>query len=453
MRPITWAVSTGVPSAPVVASATRSAGAVPWAAARGGVPAAGLGTGAGAISGKRPEAFPAAMRVLFRFGTGPGAMTGKRPEAFPVAIIAVVMLSRLGRGPRGSLEPGPDEPAEEAPAGGSEPELTLVAGDAERAGLDERVELALGLGLDDADPVGLALGLGLDDADPVGLALGEGAGDAEPVAVALGAGVGADVDGEAEGDADVEGDADGLGELEAPGLVLVPAGAEDGEADGELDGWVWAATTRDAGAATLASAGPGRPAKTRKPPVTRPATTARPCATDVCIACLRWLCGFMPECDDTPHRIGSPRDRRADWMELSEVLAAGYPGARRQVKILRGRVMDTTPFGRSARTATDTVRAARLTCPDLFPGPSCTRQPGRPSGASPPPEALRQCPPLSRYAEVERSARSIAGAETRCGKPAAQAIPEALSGLYPGVRNRSWSWRRRMPILLPSMIG
>jgi hypothetical protein len=37
--------------------------------------------------------------------------------------------------------------------------------------------------------------------------------------------------------------------------------------------------------------------------------------------------------------------------------------------------------------------------------------------------------------------------------PAAQAIPEALSGLYPGVRNRSWSWRRRMPILLPSMTG
>jgi hypothetical protein len=164
--------------------------------------------------------------------------------------------------------------------------------------------------------------------------------------------------------------------------VLVPAGAGDGEADGELDGWVGAATTRAAGAATLASAGPGRPTKTRKPPVTRPATTARPRATDMCIACLRWLCGFMPECDDTPHRIGS-LDHRVDWMELSEVLAAGYPGARRQVKIPRGRVMDTTQFGRSARTATDTVRAARLTCPDLnaglFPGPSCTRQPGRPA--------------------------------------------------------------------------
>jgi hypothetical protein len=303
-------------------------------------------------------------------------------------MIAVVMLSRLGRGPRGGLEPGPDEPAGEAPAGGGEPELALAAGDSERVGLalavglDERVELALGLGLDDADPVGLALGLGVADPDPVGLALGEGAGDAEPVAVALGAGVGADVDGEAEGDADVEGDADGLGEPEAPGLVLVPAGAGDGEADGELDGWVGAATTRAAGAATLASAGPGRPTKTRKPPVTRPATTARPCATDMCIACLRWLCGFMPECDDTPHRIGS-LDHRVDWMELSEVLAAGYPGARRQVKIPRGRVMDTTQFGRSARTATDTVRAARLTCPDLnaglFPGPSCTRQPGRPA--------------------------------------------------------------------------
>jgi hypothetical protein len=51
------------------------------------------------------------------------------------------------------------------------------------------------------------------------------------------------------------------------------------------------------------------------------------------------------------------------------------------------------------------------------------------------------------------SARFIAGVATRCGKPAAQAIPEALSGLYPGVRNRSWSWRRRMPVLLPSMTG
>src|SRR6266699_2988072 len=104
-----------------------------------------------------------------------------------------------------------------------------------------------------------------------------------------------------------------------------------------------------------------------------------------------------------------------------------------------------------------TLSATHLTCPDLnaglFPGPSCTRQPGRPSDASPPPEALRQRPPPSRYVEVERSARFITGAETRCGKPAAQAIPEALSGLYPGVRNRSWSWRRRMPILLPSMIG
>ena len=52
-----------------------------------------------------------------------------------------------------------------------------------------------------------------------------------------------------------------------------------------------------------------------------------------------------------------------------------------------------------------------------------------------------------------RPARLIAGAETRCGRPGAQAIPEALSGLYPGVRNSSWSWRRRMPVLLPSMTG
>jgi hypothetical protein len=41
-----------------------------------------------------------------------------------------------------------------------------------------------------------------------------------------------------------------------------------------------------------------------------------------------------------------------------------------------------TPIRRSARTATDTVRATRLSCPDLsaglVPGPSRPRQPGRP---------------------------------------------------------------------------
>ena len=34
-----------------------------------------------------------------------------------------------------------------------------------------------------------------------------------------------------------------------------------------------------------------------------------------------------------------------------------------------------------------------------------------------------------------------------------QAIPDAASGSYPGVRNRSWSWRRRTPMLLPSISG
>jgi hypothetical protein len=148
------------------------------------------------ITGKRPEAFPAAMRVLLRLGTGPRVgMTGNRP------------------------------------ADGGEPELALAAGDAKpvgltlAAGLEEPVELALGLGLAAADPVGLALGLGVAAADPVGLALGDKAGEARPAAVALGAGVGADVDGGAKVHADAEDDADAPGEPEAPRLVGAPPGA------------------------------------------------------------------------------------------------------------------------------------------------------------------------------------------------------------------------------------
>ena len=53
----------------------------------------------------------------------------------------------------------------------------------------------------------------------------------------------------------------------------------------------------------------------------------------------------------------------------------------------------------------------------------------------------------------EHRLAGVDGAETRCGEPAAQAIPEALSGLYPGVRNSSWSCRRRKPVLPPSMTG
>lgn len=75
----------------------------------------------------------------------------------------------------------------------------------------------------------------------------------------------------------------------------------------------------------------------------------------------------------------------------------------------------------------------------------------RPAGSGP--GGPGSWPPSARCVEVGCSARLIAGAETRCGKPAAQAIPEALSGLYPGVRNRSWSWRRRNPVLPPSMTG
>jgi hypothetical protein len=61
---------------------------------------------------------------------------------------------------------------------------------------------------------------------------------------------------------------------------LVLAAAEEGEGDGELDGWLWEAAV----VTTLAYAEPCMPTdspETRKPPVTRPATTARPRARDM----------------------------------------------------------------------------------------------------------------------------------------------------------------------------
>jgi hypothetical protein len=98
----------------------------------------------------------------------------------------------------------------------------------------------------------LALGVGAGDVERVGLGVDVGGGDVEGAGLSLAPG--ADVDGE------------GLGVLESlgPGLMLAAAG------EGEQE------------ATALANAGSCEPTdspETRKPPVTRPATTARRCAT------------------------------------------------------------------------------------------------------------------------------------------------------------------------------
>jgi hypothetical protein len=234
--------STGVAGALVMTSTARPAGLALRSAAGLVLPGSGLGVRAGVISGKSPAAFPAATTMALTFGSGIG----------PGPMSELVAPFRFGRGPRGG-----------APADG--------LGDAERvvlalAGAEpESVELAAGVGLEDAEGVGLAAGVG--DVEGAELALGVGAGDVERV------GLGVDV-----GGGDVEGaglslvvgagvDGDGLGVSEGPGLVLAAAGEGEGEESTAL---------ANAGSCQL----PDSP-MTSKPPVTRPATTARPCAIDM----------------------------------------------------------------------------------------------------------------------------------------------------------------------------
>jgi hypothetical protein len=157
----------------------------------------------------------------------------------------------------------------------------------------EPVELGVGVGLDDAEGVGLAdaeaVGLadaeavGLEDAEAVGLAVG--AGDVEGSELVLGVGDG-DVESVGQGvdvggggvdgaglslvvGADVDGDGLGVPESQGPGLVLAAAGEEVGEGEEST---------------ALANAEPceltDNP-QMRKPPATRPATTARRRVTDI----------------------------------------------------------------------------------------------------------------------------------------------------------------------------
>jgi len=250
MSPTTWAASSGVPAAGVKASATWPSGLVLRPAAGAGPLEAGLGAGAGAISGNSPEAFPAPMRVVLmtlRPGMGPGMTVG-------ATAVKPLALFRPGRGTAGRFAPRRGVPAGLAEAFGAALADGLAAA--------ERFVLALAVG--DAEWVGLALGVGLPDAERVGLAVGVDVGDAEGVGLALAVGVGVGVDGEGEGDADVDGD--GLTVLEPPEPELVLAAAEEGDGEGVT-------AFAKAGSCVLADS-----AETRKPPVTRLATTARRCA-------------------------------------------------------------------------------------------------------------------------------------------------------------------------------
>jgi hypothetical protein len=258
MSPSTWAAGTGVPDARAKASATRPAGlalrsaagaVLPGAGPAGGVlSGAGLGMGAGVISGKRLAAFPAPMTVvlvMFRPGIGPGmagGIAGKRLAASPGPMSVLVALLRFGKGPGGEALAGGSGDAD----GFADAErlgLVLAVGDAERVGL------ALGVEVGEPERVGLALGVGLEDAERVGL--GVEVGDAERVG--LGVGVG---------------DVDGVGELEALGPEFVLAAAEgEGEA---------LAAFANAGCCVLTDS-----PESRRPPVTRPAITARRCARDM----------------------------------------------------------------------------------------------------------------------------------------------------------------------------
>jgi hypothetical protein len=128
---------------------------------------AGLGMGAGVISGKSLAAFPAPMMVVlvtFRSGIGPGmaawGIVGNRLAAFPGPMSLLVALLRFGEGPGGEASAGglghPDGLTDAKRVG-----LALAVGDTERVGL------ALGVGTGDTEPVGLALGVGLEDAERV----------------------------------------------------------------------------------------------------------------------------------------------------------------------------------------------------------------------------------------------------------------------------------------------
>jgi hypothetical protein len=244
--------TTGVAGALVKISSARPAGlTLRWAA---GPVLPGLGVGAGVISGKSPAAFPAPTKVVLTFGMGPGMaaawMALRRPAAPPGPMSELVALFGLGGGPGGGTPP---EPVELAVGVGLEDAEGVGLADAEGVGLEDAEGVGLAVGAEDVEASELVLGVGAGDVESVGLGVDVGGGDVEGAVLSLV--VGAGVDG------------DGLGVSEGPGVTLAAAGETEGEE-----------------ATALASAGSSELAdspETRKPPVTRPATTARRRATDI----------------------------------------------------------------------------------------------------------------------------------------------------------------------------
>ena len=204
-----------------------------------------LGVGAGVISGKSPAAFPAPTKAVLTFGMGPGMaawMAPRRLAAPPGPMSELVALFGFGGGPGGGTPP---EPVELAVGVGLE--------DAEGVGLADAEGVGLAVGAGDVEGSELVLGVGAGDVESVGLGVDVGGGDVEGAVLSLV--VGAGVDG------------DGLGVSEGPGVTLAAVGEREGEE-----------------ATALASAGSSEltdSPETRKPPVTRPATTARRRATDI----------------------------------------------------------------------------------------------------------------------------------------------------------------------------
>jgi len=275
--PRAMSARTGVAGA-LVTTPTACPAGLTLCSATGSVPTGpGLGVGAGVITGKSPAAFPAPTRVVLRLDPGmAAAWMPKGLTAFPGPMSELVALFRFGSGPRGeALADGPGEAELVVPGlAVAEPEpVELAVGvgleDAEGVGLEEAEDVGLAVGAEDVEGAELALGVGAGDVEGVELALGVGAGDVERVGLGVDVG-GGDVDGAGLSlvvGAGVDGDGLGVSEALRPGLVLAAAGEGEGEESTAL---------ANAGSCQLADS-----PMTSKPPVTRPATAARPCVIDI----------------------------------------------------------------------------------------------------------------------------------------------------------------------------
>src|SRR6185437_14365001 len=138
----------------------------------------GLGVGAGVISGKSPAAFPAPTKVVLTFGMGPGTAAAwialRRPAAPPGPMSELVALFGLGGGPGGGTPPEPVELA-----------LGVGLEDAEGVGLADAEGVGLAVGAEDVEASELVLGVGAGDVESVGLGVGVGGGDVEGAVLSL----------------------------------------------------------------------------------------------------------------------------------------------------------------------------------------------------------------------------------------------------------------------------